>query len=81
MLISKTRFINYLRCDRFAALDEIHREKSNAIVAFSDDAGLDELMSMENKEKIMPILDQIYDDETDEDLLEKSDPQMETMLK
>ena len=81
MLISKTKFINYLRCNRFAALDEIHREKSQAVVSFSKDADLDELMSIENKEKIMPILDQIYDSETDEDLLEKSDPQMETMLK
>lgn len=79
MKISKTRFINYARCPRFCALDEIHREKEKAIVAFSDDPELDELMSLENQSKIMAIKDSMHD-EDDEDLIETEDPQMEIML-
>ncbi|MBN2268860.1 MAG: DUF2779 domain-containing protein [Acholeplasmataceae bacterium] len=79
MKISKTRFINYARCPRFCALDEIHREKEKAIVAFSDDPELDELMSLENQSKIMAIKDSMHD-EDDEDLIEIEDPQMEIML-
>ena len=79
MKISKTRFINDLRCHRFAALESLYKEKDKAIVSFSDDPDLDELMSEENQDKMNILLNDMYDEE-DEDLLEKSDPQMETML-
>lgn len=79
MYISKTKFINYLRCDRFAALESVYKEKEHAIVAFSDDPDMDELMSEENKEKMQTLMSDMYD-ENDEDLLEKADAQMETML-
>ena len=80
MFISKTRFINYMRCDRYAALDEIRREKEKAIVSFTESDELSELMSEENKQKKAIILSDMYD-EDNEDLLEKSDPQLEAMMK
>ena len=51
MLLSKTRFINYIRCDRFSALDEIYKEKDKAIVSFSDEDDLEALMNEENHQK------------------------------
>lgn len=80
MLISKTRFINYIRCDRYAALDEVHKEKNKAVVSFSIGDDLDELMSEENRNKIKVLLENMID-EDDEDILVKNDPQMDTMLK
>lgn len=80
MLISKTRFINYIRCDRFVALDEIHKDQEKAIVSFSDSDDLEALMHQENSAKIKHILDDMTD-EDGEDVLVKSDPQMDTMLK
>ncbi|MFU8793540.1 MAG: DUF2779 domain-containing protein [Acholeplasmataceae bacterium] len=77
MHISKTKFINYLRCDRFAALEEIYQEKDKAIVSFSDD--LDDLMSAENHAKTHVILESMTDD-VNQDLIDQDDPQLETML-
>lgn len=79
MKISKTRFINYIRCNRYTALDEIYRDQSKAVVSFTDDPELEDLIGEENKEKVSYLLDDMYDEE-DEDMLEKDDPQMETML-
>lgn len=88
MKISKTRFINYIRCNRHPSLDEIYREKTKAVVAFTEDPELDELMSEENRDKVHALIQQMYDipegedsDEEEEvDLLKKDDPQMETMM-
>lgn len=77
MYISKTKFINYLRCDRFAALEEIYQEKDKAIVSFSDD--LEDLMSAENNAKTHVILESMTD-EDDQDLIDQDNPQLETML-
>lgn len=79
MKISKTRFINYIRCNRYPALDEIHRDKQKAVVSFTDDPELEDLMGEENREKVSFLIDDMFDEE-DEDLLQKDDPQMETML-
>ena len=78
MKISKTRFINYIRCPRFVALEEIHRNKNEALVSFTEE--MDDLMSEENQYKINILKDDMYD-ENDEDLLEKVDPQQETLQK
>jgi hypothetical protein len=77
--ISKTRFINYMRCDRYAALDEIRREKEKAIVGHSDEPELEDLFSEENRAKTMTLLDAMIDEEGTE-LLVHRDEQMETML-
>ena len=79
MRISKTRFINYIRCNRYPALDEIQREKQKAIVSFTDDPELEDLIGEENKAKVGILLDSMVD-EDGEDLLLKKDEQMETML-
>jgi hypothetical protein len=86
--ISKTRFINYIRCNRYPSLDEIYRDKDKAVVAFTEDPELDELISEENRDKVHTLIQQMYetpegeDAEEDEeiDLLKKDDPQMETMM-
>ncbi len=79
MKISKTRFINLIRCNRYAALDEIYRDKEKAVVSFSDDPELEDLMGEENREKVSFLLDDMVD-EDGEDLLIQKDEQMETML-
>jgi len=79
MKISKTRFINYIRCNRHPALDEIYREKNKAIVSFTDDPELEDLIGLENREKVGFLLDDMMDEEG-EDLLIKKDEQMETMM-
>jgi len=79
MKISKTRFINYIRCNRHPALDEIYREKEKAIVSFTDDPELEDLIGLENREKVSFLLDDMVDEEG-EDLLIKKDEQMETMM-
>jgi hypothetical protein len=75
MKISKTRFINYLRCNRFAGLEELYQEKDKAIVSFSDDLELEDLMSYENQMKKQVLLESMYD-EDDLDLIEKEDVQV-----
>lgn len=83
MRISKTRFINYIRCNRYVALDEIRREKERAVVAFSEDDDLDALMSEENRDKTKQLMDMMVettDEGEDSDLLQKDDPQLEVML-
>ena len=79
MKISKTRFINFVRCNRFVALDEIYKEKEKSVVSFTDDPELEDLIGLENKEKIKYLLDDMQD-EDGEDLLIQEDKQMDTML-
>jgi len=83
MKISKTKFINYIRCNRYPALDEIYQDKDKAIVSFTDDPELEDLIGLENEAKKRVLIDSMYDeDEEDEeiDLLSVDDPQMEVML-
>ena len=87
MKISKTRFINYIRCNRYPALDELYRDKEKGVVSFTEDPELDELMSGENRDKMQSLIHQMYEspsledeDEEEIDLLKKDDPQMETMM-
>lgn len=68
-----------MRCNRYPSLDEIYRDKTKAVVSFSDDPELEDLMGEENREKVSFLLDDMFDEEND-DLLVKDDPQMETML-
>jgi hypothetical protein len=79
MRISKTRFINDVRCNRFAALEEVYREKDKAVVAYSDDADFEDLLASENLAKTQAILDDMIDEEGN-DLLVKRDEQLEIMM-
>lgn len=81
MLISKTKFMNYMRCNRYAALEEIYKSKDNAVVSFSDDLELEDLMSIENTYKRVDLLSSMYDDETNEDLLTNDDEQHDMLQK
>ncbi len=49
MKISKTKFIEYLRCPRYSALDEIEREQDNAVVS------IDEFEDYDNERKKMLV--------------------------
>lgn len=84
MKVSKTKFINDMRCNRYPALDEIYRDKSKAVVSFTDDPELEDLIGLENKEKVRVLLESMYEkdeeDDTEDDLLHVDDPQMEVML-
>lgn len=77
MKISKTGFTNIIRCDRYAALEEIYRKKNQALVTFSDN--MDDLMTSENKIKTETLLNDMYD-EDDEDLIVKEDIQLNAMM-
>ncbi|MGI6360516.1 MAG: DUF2779 domain-containing protein [Acholeplasmatales bacterium] len=67
--VSKTGFMNLIRCRRFAGLHQIYKEKDKAIVCFSENE--EDLLVIENEAKKMLYLKSMYDEETDEDLLEE----------
>lgn len=80
MKISKTSFINYLRCDRYVALEELYKEKQDAIVSFSEDLSLEDLIGEENKAKKSTLISEMYNENNDEDLIDKIDEQLEMLL-
>ena len=73
MAITKTKFINYTRCPRYVALDDLNKEKLNSDVTFK------EYQEEEREEKIKEILGNMFDEEGN-DLLEVKDEQLEVML-
>lgn len=66
--ISKTGFINLIRCNRFAALDEIARNEEDSLVTFTDN--MEDLMSLENAAKRNLLLDDIRQEEQQDSSLE-----------
>ncbi len=77
MPITKTNFINYSRCPRYAALDNIKREKLLSDVTY------EEYMLEENKARIEEMLGNMYEvneDGEEIDLVDKVDRQLEAML-
>jgi PAS domain-containing protein len=79
MMISKTRFINDIRCNRYAALDELRHKQDKAFVSFSESDTIDDLISLENQARKQTLLDDMIDDEGI-DLLEHKDEQLDVML-
>lgn len=73
MAITKTKFINYVRCPRYVALDDLKKEKLNS------DVSLDEYKQEEKEAYIEEMLSSMYDQD-DNDLIEVVDPQLEAML-
>lgn len=59
--ISKTNFLNYMRCPRYAILEKLRYEKSEAIVAFDPNATIDDFLSIETEGKKQDILDHMYE--------------------
>ena len=77
MAITKTNFINYTRCRRFVALNEIKKEKLNADISYK------EYKEEEQNEVIQELLSSMYSlDENNEeqDLIDVKNEQLEVML-
>ena len=77
MPITKTNFINYSRCPRYAALDNIKKEK------LLSDVSYEEYVAEENISRIEEMLGNMFElDENGEevDLVDKLDRQLEAML-
>ena len=72
MAITKTKFINYIRCPRYAALDNLKKEKLDSIVTY------EEYKKEENEEKLIELLDSMYDGEID--LIDVKDEHLEMMM-
>lgn len=72
MAITKTKFINYIRCPRYVALDNLKREKLDSIVTY------EEYKKEENEEKLIELLDSMYDG--DIDLIDTKDEHLEMMM-
>ena len=60
MQISKSRFLNLIRCDRFAALYTIYRDKQNAIVTTDPDS-IEAIYSEENLYKKLEALRSMFE--------------------
>jgi len=73
MAITKTKFINYVRCPRYVALDDLKQEKLDSFITF------DEYIKEEESEKINELLEKMYD-ETGEDLIDVKNEHLEMML-
>lgn len=78
MAITKTDFINYTRCKRYAALEEIKKEKWDADISYK------EYKEKELNDSLGEIVSSIYElnEETNEeiDITEKVDRQLEAMM-
>ena len=77
MAISKTNFINYSRCKRYPALEEIRKDKLTSGMT------IEEYKKEEQDEMTSEILDGIFtqnDDGEDIDLTEKEDIQLNAMM-
>lgn len=77
MAITKTDFINYTRCRRYSALEEVKKDRLDADISY------EEYKKQETLEQIKELLGSMYDtDEFDEevDLTEKENAQLRAMM-
>ena len=77
MAITKTNFINYSRCRRYVALDEVKKERLNSDISY------EEYRNEELSEKLKELVGEMYttDEEGNEvDLINVEDPQLEVMM-
>ena len=75
MAITKTDFINYTRCPRYVALEEIHKEKLDADITYKD------YKNQEQTEILKELLAGMYEDEEYEvDITFKVNKQLEAMM-
>ena len=72
MAITKTNFINYVRCPRYVALDNLKKEKLDSFIS------LDDYLEEDKEDKIKELLNSMYDDDTD--LIDILDEHLEVML-
>src|SRR5690554_3322625 len=81
--VSKTGFINIIRCNRFAGLAEIYHKKKEGLVSFSEN--LDEVISADNEERKQYLLEAMFNydplsGEEEEDLIYPEDEQLAVMM-
>ena len=75
MAITKTNFINYTRCPRYAALDNLRKDKLLSDITY------EEYKSEELEDQKIELLSGIYEDEEFEmDTTKELNPQMEAMM-
>lgn len=75
MAITKTDFINYTRCPRYASLDEIKQEKLAADISIAD------YLKQDNAEVIKELLGEMFaEDEYKTDLTTKENKQVKALL-
>lgn len=77
MAITKTKFINFIRCPRYVALEEIKQNELKADVTF------DEYRKEEEEEVLSEMIQSVYDsmfDEDGESLVDVEDSNLDTML-
>lgn len=72
MAITKTKFINYIRCPRYVALDDLKKEKLDSMIT------LEEYKKEEENEKILELLGSMFDGNTD--LIDVPNEHLETMM-
>lgn len=73
MAVTKTKFINYVRCPRYVALDDIKKEKLEANVT------IEEYRASEKEEVIRELMDGMFDSDG-VDVIDKISDNMEVML-
>lgn len=73
MAVTKTKFINYVRCPRYVALDDLNINKLESNIS------LKEYKEEEQEERINELLGDMYDEDGD-DILTVKDEQLEVML-
>ncbi len=80
MAVTKTDFINFIRCPRYVALDNIHKDKLDAEINF------EEYQEREHESFLREILSNMYSydesgEDIEEDLIDVKDDHLEAMLK
>lgn len=73
MAITKTKFINYVRCPRYVALDDLKKEKLNSMIS------IEEYKKEEELEHITELLGGMFD-EAGVDLIDIKNEHLETMM-
>ena len=77
MAITKTNFINFTKCPRYCALDNIKKDRLDA------DVDYDTYMEEEKLSHLEEMLGQMYEEDplgAEVDLVDKVDRQLEAML-
>lgn len=73
MAITKTKFINYIRCPRYVSLDDLKKEKLNSMVS------IEEYKKEEESEQINEILENMFD-EKGNDIIDVTSDHLKTMM-
>lgn len=73
MAITKTNFINYSRCPRYVALDDVKKEKLDSLISF------EEYKKEEEEENLRELLGSMFDGDGN-DLIDTKNEHLEVML-